>query len=531
MMWFRQELRQLRPVVSAERCKLRSIGTRLVLVVFAGVLWLIELGLGAAAAGQASAAQADPVSASQLPARSSSSAAAVPGTQSAKTESAGKTEKKSGKRKGQKEEAAAPLFSIPVEPLGFAPPAIWYLGQRVSLMSLDFLDENRLLFTFRVPGLIARQPRGAAESPVDDEGRGARHVRAVVLELPSGKVVADDLWVLHDSARYLWPLKDGRFLLRDRNQIDLVDKGLHRTAFLRFPGVVQSLELPPDQKLVIANSVEPAATDTSGKDAAKKDLAGPGAALDEPAAAASAGPNVVAGQTRGQTQDQGEKQQQRLLRVLKMDSHAVVFVARVSGLPLVPVDDSGFYEASRGKGRSWDITFNGFTGGSRKVGSVDSSCQPMLDVVATGVVVTSTCTDRGAFHLAALRLTSEQANGHLWDLETPVESVWPEMGLSAGGRRLVRSTIEASHPIAANSPLDREDMRAQRVEVLDVMTGLTPLMVKIAPIQDAGGNFALSPGGSRLAVLNRGAIEVYSLPAEQAPAEAAKSGKEKGKKK
>src|SRR5260370_11071623 len=49
-----------------------------------------------------------------------------------------------------------PSFSIPVEPLGFAAPGEFYLGMRNSLVTLDFLDEDHLLFTFRVPALIHR---------------------------------------------------------------------------------------------------------------------------------------------------------------------------------------------------------------------------------------------------------------------------------------------------------------------------------------------------------------------------------------
>ena len=59
-----------------------------------------------------------------------------------------------------------PSWTIPVEPLGFSPPGPLYLGQRNSVASLDFIDENRLLFTFRVPGLIHRELK-AGES-----GRG-----------------------------------------------------------------------------------------------------------------------------------------------------------------------------------------------------------------------------------------------------------------------------------------------------------------------------------------------------------------------
>src|ERR1035441_3310219 len=50
-----------------------------------------------------------------------------------------------------------PAFTVAVEALGFSAPGPLYLGQRASFVSLDFLDENRLLFTFRVPGLIRRE--------------------------------------------------------------------------------------------------------------------------------------------------------------------------------------------------------------------------------------------------------------------------------------------------------------------------------------------------------------------------------------
>jgi len=64
------------------------------------------------------------------------------------------------------------------------------MGQRFSFVSLDFLDEDRLLFTFRVPGLIHR-----------DAGEGEeRQIRAVVLELPAGAVEAEALWTVHDAS-------------------------------------------------------------------------------------------------------------------------------------------------------------------------------------------------------------------------------------------------------------------------------------------------------------------------------------------
>ena len=102
---------------------------------------------------------------------------------------------------------------------------------RNSVVSLDFLDENRLLFTFRVPGLVHRDA-GERGAGVYEE----RQIRAVVLKLPSGTVEAEALWTVHDRQPYLWALSKGRFLLRDRNNLEMGDATLELKPFLRFPG-------------------------------------------------------------------------------------------------------------------------------------------------------------------------------------------------------------------------------------------------------------------------------------------------------
>ena len=42
---------------------------------------------------------------------------------------------------------------------------------------------------------------------------------AVLLELPTGKVLARTTWRLHDHAQYLWNLGHGHFLLRIRDTL------------------------------------------------------------------------------------------------------------------------------------------------------------------------------------------------------------------------------------------------------------------------------------------------------------------------
>ncbi len=145
-----------------------------------------------------------------------------------------------------------PTFTIPVDPLRFAAPGPIYLGSRNTMASLDFLDENHLLFTFRVPGLLHRDT-------ANGQGSDERRIRAVVLTLPQGTVQAETLWTVHDRVRYLWMLKNGRFLLRDSNNLLVGDATLVLKPFLDFPGSLLWIELDPEQKFMVTNSREPVA--------------------------------------------------------------------------------------------------------------------------------------------------------------------------------------------------------------------------------------------------------------------------------
>jgi hypothetical protein len=71
-----------------------------------------------------------------------------------------------------------------------------------------------------------------------------------------------------------------------------------------------------------------------------------------------------------------------------------------------------------------------------------------------------------------------------------------------------------ARPVGINSPLelDEDGIRGQTVQVFDLATGKLELSVPTSPILDGGGNFALSPSGQRLAILNAGAIQIFNLP-------------------
>jgi hypothetical protein len=382
------------------------------------------------------------------------------------------------------EPTLAPAFSIQVGPLGFSPPGPLYLTARNTMASLDFIGENKLLFTFRVPGLLHRDTNNSEE----DE----RQIRAVVLDLPQGNVEAEKVWTVHDRARYLWMLKDGHFLLRNRNQLLEGDLSLNLKPYLKFPGRLEWIEVDPTQHYIVTNSREPAPAKTRNADASTAQFgsepgAAPGSDLD--AEDNGTAPEVV-------------------VRILRRDTGKVILLSRVRKAVHLPINDVGYLNDMEGLGWQRKLNLSYFDGGSRVLGSVESSCEQRDDFVSAREILITACDEKSGDKLVAMNTDGKV----LWIDVTPPIAVWPEVAMAPNGQRIARETLGVTHAINAYSSLDAEDIKGQWVTVYDAATGDMALETPASPVLDAGGNVAISPSGRRVAVVNAGAIQVFELP-------------------
>ena len=367
-----------------------------------------------------------------------------------------------------------PSWTIPVDDFGFAPPGPLYLGQRNSLVSLDFLSEDRLLFTFRVPALLRRTPG------VDSSNE--REIRVVVLSLPSGVLESESHWLVYDRSRYLWMLHDGHFLLRDGNTLFEGDNRLQLQPVLHFPGPLLSIAMDPAQQFLVTNSDEPVAKPRPQADAEAGDGSG--------SEASAAVPDLV-------------------LRILQRSTAQVLFVTRVPSMVRLSINGDGYLSSERGSGVDWTVVLNFFTGSQRALGTVKSDCMPKMDFVAEREFLVTACSDAGDDALVAMTTTGRR----LWTDLVPNRFVWPNLVMASDGSKIIRETLYVSHGIDAFSPMANEDVKGQWVQVLDAATGNVLLETPASPILDAGGNVAISPSGRRIAVLSGNAIQVFELPA------------------
>ncbi len=372
-------------------------------------------------------------------------------------------------------------FTIPVEPLGFFAPGAIYQGQRESLVSLDFLDEDHLLFTFHAPGLIRREGNPA----VDDE----RQIRAIVLTLPTGAVNAEALWTVHDRGRYLWMLNDGHFLLRDQNVLQLGDASLELRPSLQFKGPLLWLEMDPGQDLVAANSREPVGSKP-----------GPG----EVSSPSSASAWITSDEVKSYAQPD------IVLRIMRRTTGQVMLVSRTRTTVHLPINSEGFVETLRGsKGHEWVLSMDYFKGGNRVIGSLDSMCAPSVEFVSNPEVLITTCNPDNSRWMVAMSTDGKR----LWNAAKPPTQIWPRLIMAPNGTRLARETLLVNHEVNSFAPLSFDDVNGQLVEVYDAITGKVDLTAPASPVLDGGGNVAISPSARRVAILDAGAIRVYELPA------------------
>lgn len=380
-----------------------------------------------------------------------------------------------------------PAFSIPVGPLGFSIPGENYLLRQQSLVSLDFLDEDRILFTFRVSGLIERD--------ADDKTEGKQQrIRALVVAIPGGKIESQEEWIVPDRSRYLWMLNNGHFLLRGPDGLDEGDAELKTKPYLHLPGRLLWIQMDPKQQFMVTNSLETAT-------AARKP--GEGSVTDPPAATA-------------EEHKHGE-QDVLVSRTIKRASGDVMRVSRfpwTSQTSDWPMNFDGYLERSREGGNRWLLKLNYFAGGDRVVARVESMCPPKYNYVSESELLVTTCDPNGGWKLAAMSTRGDS----LWETKTATNTMWPSLVMAPGGSRMARETLLLKRSAERYKHLlGASDIQGQMVKVFDAANGKMVLEAPLNPILDGGGNVAISPSGRRVAIVNAGAIQIFQLPAPSPP--------------
>jgi hypothetical protein len=412
--------------------------------------------------------------------------------------------------------AAEPVARIPLGPLGYQTMVPEFRLAGSSMLRVDFVDADHLLVTFGLRQLMARLPG----DPVDDDDRT---VGAVVVELPTGKVLAKTQWRLHDRGQYLWGLGHGRFLLRVRDRLTVIAPmaaGGAKDAFREVPLLnierhIVALMVSANEDLLTVETTQPAAGAETGE------------------ASVGAGPsgNLV---IHDPAQTDSAPVQLNFYRLTSTGAGAEGLLATPAGAIRartaveLPMTTGGFLDVKEGGKDSWLFNFDAHTGPVSELAEWDTTCFPRATFVGHGEYVAFGC--RGSAErqaLAGFNLKGEEMwQQNFSDQHTsPSFSFAPAAGRFALGRTVVTAAVDES------APMPESVVSAQEVRVVESYDGRVLFKIDCTPVERAGENFALSADGMRLAVVREtlvhhaatkdydeysereAAVEVYALPA------------------
>jgi hypothetical protein len=198
-----------------------------------------------------------------------------------------------------------------------------------------------------------------------------------------------------------------------------------------------------------------------------------------------------------------------IVRILRRDSGQMMLSSRARSTVHLPINADGYLESVRAKGNEWLMNLKYFQGGSAILGRMQSTCSPVFDFLSEREVLVTTCLSAGADKLAAMTTEGRL----LWEEQISGAVAWPLLVRSPDGLRMAREALVVSHSAKDSLLLGQDQIKGQRVQVLDAADGKVALETYATPALDAGGNVAISPSGRRVAVLNDGAIQVFELPA------------------
>jgi hypothetical protein len=402
---------------------------------------------------------------------------------------------------------------IPLGPLGFSLISPHFVSPLATNFTLHFVDENHLLLTYTARTLLARLPDTF-------QGDDDRNVAALLLELPSGKVVAQTEWRTRDRERYLWPLGHGRFLLRVRSNLSLIDpvgnlaaggpeRAFHQEEFLDVKRPIGYVAISPDKDLLGVETLPPRKPRLKAVDADAAALAKAMAGTSDAGAGTAASVEIVGEPRRPPVEIYFFR-----LSMENADGTGRMLArsAGVVGSPALitlPATGEGYLDLKQENAHTWDLDFVSHAGKRMELSAYDTSCAPSPYFISRSEFVAFGC--RGADDRPELSYFNMKGD-EPWLSSLSGPQVTPiVISAPAAGRFAVGRTLVSPSAFDLES-LTIDDFTAQEITVMQNHDGRQLLKVQASPIQRAGQNFDLSPEGMHFAVVRNGNIEVYALP-------------------
>ncbi|MGH9529033.1 MAG: hypothetical protein ACRD2S_03840 [Terriglobales bacterium] len=335
--------------------------------------------------------------------------------------------------------------------------------------ALAYLGSKQILFTFD-PHLLVR--RAAAEASPQ-----MRTVRAVLIDLPTMKVLKTIDWRVLDAKQYLWTIGNERVMVHAGRELLIYGAGLRTEQKISLNGALAFVRIYPSGNYFAVGVVQ-----ERNSRAVHEQLA----------------------EAEGR-----EPEEDVEVKVLSAQFHVLATVTRSSrDAPPVLSDEGEIRVPTIGKNR-WRIVENTWDGQRRVLAQVTSTCRPQATTLQPDLLFLVGC-DR-------------QSDGRWYRMlrpdGKPVLKGWSpsqelEQTANGAGGTFAVGVAKASRPIPPESIFRVTDLESENIGVYRVENGRREFSVSITSPLPTLQTFVISPNGDQLAVLKGQEIAFYAISKE-----------------
>jgi VWFA-related protein len=382
-------------------------------------------------------------------------------------------------------EPPQPAAQIDLAAIGYrTPPLMERMSEDEPTVSLNFVDADHVLLTFDPKKMFKRLPQCTA-------AHQDRLMRAAILELPSGKVVTQADWYLHDHRPYLWPFGPGKFLLRRANDLYVVDSTLHEKLLWTSTKDLLWVSVTPTGNQIIVETAE---------DPAEDPAAAPNSTPARPDSPAKLAPKFLA-----QFLDAATLAPERTVPLNN--------VVNITGT------STGYVDLVH-HANIWLIRFGPNPKVRHNIARVKSQTIPAVFYGSRNTLQIGWCGSSNCdFSVSSFTL----AGRRLWHQRWSHFRISPSVVRDEDNSRFGVSTWQQKPQAAGTQPPydsddalqqdpSQRDVFQQDIQVFDTASGNAVFSYDLIPAIASGLNFSLSPDGRRAAVVRGDHLELFELP-------------------
>jgi hypothetical protein len=358
---------------------------------------------------------------------------------------------------------------IPLRQFGFLPRVLATVSDFDYDTAVAYLSQDELLVSFKARQLLPR-------SPEIDDPLGCRFIRAVAIDLKTKKVLRVVGWMIPDHKQYLWRTGNGRVIVHVGDELRVYGAALRLEHRIVVGGPLSFLAIAPDGLSLVFGVVRERHSSELHR--------------------------LVASETRAEPEEDVEV---KMLDANFATQHTMMRSSRASAPLLI---DAGEILLRRQDENHWAVLIHQWGEQEKTLLHTASECRPEVSILSEDVLFVRGCMDTGGKWYVALR-----SDGRQILKKTSTAGELPRhASADTAGDAFVIATPRMAPGMVAALYFRPADLEGENLSVYSARDGKLRFSTFIKAPAPSHQEFALSPKGDELAVVQGGHVSLIALP-------------------